>query len=56
METIAVTAAGHQTTGKLINNDNLVIFDDIVDIAFHNKVSLQRLLNMVIKQNVSMVE
>ena len=47
MQTLAVAAAKHDTAGKLVNDEYLAVFDDIVDITLHYAVGTQRLIDMM---------
>ena len=47
MQTLGVAAAEHETSRKLIDNDYLAVLDDIIYIALHDAVRLERLIYMV---------
>ena len=47
VQSVAVTASGHQSAGKFIDNDDLALFDDIVNIPFEEGVGLKGLIDMV---------
>ena len=47
MQTLAVTASEHDTTRKLVNDEYLAVFYDIVYIALHDAVRLERLIDMM---------
>ena len=40
MQPIAVTSSRHETTGKLVHNEHLVVLDDIIHIPFKKSVGL----------------
>ena len=48
MQTVAVASAEHQTTRKLIDDDDFSVLDDIVDIPLHDCLRLKCLDHMVI--------
>ena len=52
VKALRIPSAQHQTTGKFIHDDDLAVFHDIIDIAFHDTVSLQRLIDMVAEGSV----
>ncbi len=47
MQTLVISSSYHKTTRKFVNNNNLAVFYYIINIAFHNPVSLYRLLDMM---------
>ena len=55
VQTVAVTAALHQTAGKFINNDDLVILYHIIAVFFEQMLSLQSLLYAVVKLGVDVI-
>ena len=52
MQTLAVTAAEHEAAGELIDDDDLAVLHDIVDVALHDAVGLQRLVDVVRERGV----
>ena len=53
MQAIGLTPAFHHTAGKLINDDNLVVFDNIVNIANVHLMSTQRLVYVMNQTDVA---
>ncbi len=47
VQTVIEAAAHHKTSGKLVNDDDLAVLDNVVDIVFHYTVSLESLIYMV---------
>ena len=47
MQTLRVAAAEHETAGELIDDDYLAVLDDIVNVALHYAMRLERLIYMV---------
>ena len=47
MQTLAVAAAEHDAAGEFIDNEHLAVFHDVVDIALHDAVRAQSLIDMV---------
>ena len=47
MQTLGVPAAEHETAGELIDDDDLAVLDNVVNVAPHNAVRLERLINVV---------
>ena len=47
MQPIRPASAGHETTGKFINDDDFAVLNYIVNVALKNGMSLQRLVDMV---------
>ena len=47
MQTVAPAPSRHETAGKLVNNHNLAVLNNVVHIAFEEGVGLQGLLNVV---------
>ena len=52
MQTLVVAAAEHQTAGKLINNDDLTVTDNVVYVALHNAACLDGLVNVVLQRGI----
>ena len=52
MQTLVIASAKHQTAGKLVNNDDLTVFDHIVDVPFHHAAGLHRLIDVVAQGGV----
>ena len=47
MQAITVAAAEHQAAGELIDDDDLIILDHIVAVAFKNELGFERLIDIV---------
>ena len=47
MQTFGVATAQHETAGEFIHDDDLAVFDDVVDIALHDAVGTKRLIDVV---------
>ena len=52
VQALVKASAVHKTTCKFINNDNFAVFNNIVNIEFHNTVSLDSLVYMVLNCKV----
>ena len=52
MQTLRVAAAEHETAGELIDDDYLAVLDDIVNVALHYAMRLERLIYMVRERGV----
>ena len=52
MQTLVVSPTVHQTTRKLVDNDDLPVFDDVVDVLFHQPTRLHRLIDVVRKRGI----
>ena len=48
MQTVVVSSAGHKTAGKAVDNKNVAVLNDIVHLVFHNAVSLDSNINVVV--------
>ena len=49
VKTVVIAAAEHETSGELIDNDDLAVLDHIVDVEMHDAVSLNGLIYVVEK-------
>ena len=47
MQAVGIASAGHESAGKGIDDHNAVFIDNIIDIALHNTVSTDCLIDMV---------
>ena len=47
MQTVAVTAADHQTAGEFVNDDNFIVLHDVIHVALHQGVRAQRGVNVM---------
>ena len=52
MKTFAVTAAEHDTTGELVDDQHFAVFDNIVHVALHNADGANRLVDVVLNGEV----
>ena len=52
VQTLGVPAAEHETAGELIDDDDLAVLDDVVDVAPHDAVRLERLVDVVRERGV----
>ena len=52
MQTFRIAAAHHQTARELVHDDHLIVLDDVVDIALHQVVGLECLIDVVIELSV----
>ena len=52
MESFVITAADHETAGKLVDDDDLAVLDHIVNIPVHNAVGPDGLVNMMLQRHV----
>ena len=48
VQAVAITSALHNTAGKFINNQHFIIFNNVVDVAFHNIICTQSVVDMVV--------
>ena len=55
MQAVAPPAAGHQAAGELIHDDHLAVLDDIIHVPFVQRVSLERLDDMMDEVHVGEV-
>ena len=47
MEALVVTAADHQATGKLIDDEHFAVLHDVINVALHHTVGLDGLIDVV---------
>ena len=52
MKTLIVAPTVHQAAGKLVDNDDLTVFYDIVDVLFHEAARLHGLIYVVRKRGI----
>ena len=52
MQTIIETTSEHKTACKFINNDNFTVFNNVVNISFHNTMSFDCLIYMMKKSHI----
>ena len=55
VQAVAPPAAGHQAAGELIHDDHLAVLDDIIHVPFVQRVSLERLDDMMDEVHVGEV-
>jgi len=53
MQSVAVTSARHHPSGKLIDNNHLTVFHQIIHVALKQRVGAERLIDMVNDFNVA---
>ena len=53
MQAIGITTSRHDTSGKLVYDHNLIIFDNIVNIANVHLMSTQRLVYVMNQTDVA---
>ncbi len=49
MQAFVKATAIHQTAGKFVNDDDLAVFDHVINIALHNAVGADSLVDMVLQ-------
>ena len=47
VKSFIIASSKHQTARKFIDDDNAVIFNDVVNVALHNAMRLQRLIDVM---------
>ena len=47
VQPLAVAAAEHEAARELVDNDDLAVLDDVVDVALHDAVRFERLVDVV---------
>ena len=52
MQTVAVAAAEHEAAGELIDDDDLAVLDDVVNVALHDAVGADGLIDVVHERGV----
>ena len=52
VQTVAVSSSEHQAACEFVNDDDFTVFNDIVDITFHNRFCLQRFDNVMVDFHV----
>ena len=52
MQTVAITASVHNTAGKLVDDEDLIVLYDVVDISLHGAVRLDGLVDVVLDGGV----
>ena len=52
VQTIIEAAAVHQTSGELINDDDLAVLDDVVGVAVHNAAGLDGTVNIMAQRHI----
>ncbi len=52
VQAVAVAAAEHQTAGELVDDDDLAVLDDVVNVALHDAVRADGLVDVVHERGV----
>ena len=52
MQTLVIAPTVHQTTRKLVDDDDLAVLDDVVDVLFHQPTRLHRLIDVVRERGI----
>ncbi len=52
MQAVAVSSAEHQSARKFIDDDDLAVFDDIVDITLHDRLCFERFHDVMVDLHV----
>ena len=52
MEALIVAPAVHKAACELVDNDDLTVFDHVVDVLFHQAACLHGLVDMVRKRGI----
>ena len=52
MQSVGVAPAFHHTTGELVDNDDLIVFDDIVGVDLEQCVGFKGLINVMHDRNI----
>ena len=52
MQAVVEAAAIHQTAGELVNDDDLALFDDVVDVTVHNAAGFDGAVNVVAQGHI----
>ena len=52
MQAFRVAPAFHHTTGELVDNDDLIVFDDIVGVDLEQCVGFKGLINVMHDRNI----
>ena len=47
MEALVLTAADHQTTGKLIDDEHFAVLHDVINVPLHHTVGFDSLVDVV---------
>ena len=55
MQALTVTASRHLTTGKLIDDDHLTVFDDVIFVALENDLGLNGVLHVARQFDVVLI-
>ena len=52
VQPLGIAAAEHEAAGELVDYDDLAVFHDVVDVALHHAVGLDRLVDVVVYRRV----
>ena len=52
VQAVAVAAAEHEAAGELVDDDDLAVFDDVVNVALHDAVRADGLIDVVHERGV----
>ena len=52
MKTLIVAPTVHKAACELVDNDDLTVFDHVVDVLFHEATRLHGLVDMVRKRGI----
>ena len=52
VQAVVEAAAIHQTAGELVNDDDLALFDDVVDVTVHNAAGFDGAVNVVAQGHI----
>ncbi len=53
MQAFGIAAAFHHAAGELVDDDDLVVLDDVIDVAGEQRVGAQRLVGVVHQRDVA---
>ncbi len=52
MQTVGVAASKHQSSGKFIDDNNLIVTDNIIHITLHNAMCTDCLIDMMLQRGI----
>ena len=55
VQAVRVAPPDHQAPGELVHDDDLAVLDDVVDVPVHERVGLERDLDVVVDVRVLQV-
>ena len=56
VKAVAVAPAGHEPAGELVDDDDLAVFDHVIDIALEDEMGLEGLVDAVDKVHLGQIE